>query len=427
MKSWIWTLSLALLACEPTEEQDPPVDTTCEPAPGRICGFAGTGDNGWNLDGKDKSETMFSFPMGITFSPYGNPVLADWNNHKIREIRPDGTVHTIMGTDFLGDGDAAALDLTAEGADGTSVNLNHPTMQVYLSDGTLVSDSWHTHKLRTWDPATGKVHVVLGRGAGFAPPEPMDDRSAPRADTGCLLNQPKEIALDAAENVYILDMRNERIRYWDREALTMRTVAGSGLKGNDPANAATCATPSAEGMSYCFSFPKNSNPEPGGAMALSEDASVMYIADTEASVILELDLASGAIAIVAGGYQQAGFADGAASDARFNFPTDLELDGTTLFVADANNNRVRAIDLTTGQVSTVAGTGEATCESGGAAGAGDSTLTVHPGICDEQKTAGDGGPAVDATLFRPMAIALDLDGNLVVADTYNHRYRVIYR
>ncbi|HMV65662.1 MAG TPA: hypothetical protein PKA64_02335 [Myxococcota bacterium] len=389
----------------------------CDQVEGDICPFAGAGSNGFNGDGKDKFDTFFSFPMSVAFSEYGLPVIADWNNHKLREINADGTVTTIMGTFLLGDGDPSKLDLTT-GAQGTTVNLNHPTMQVWLSDGTLMSASWHTHKLRTWDPDTGLVHVVLGNTPGMAPPEPMDDRGAPVADDGCQLNQPKEIRLDADENVYIVDMRNERIRFWDREAGTIQTIAGKGDKtycGEGPA------------LETCFNFPKNANPEPGGSLALTPDGAAIYIADTESNIIRKLDLTTMTTSLVAGQPGVAGFADGPGASALFDFPTDIELDGDTLFVADANNHRIRTVDVTTGEVSTFAGNGEPTCADGIHQSAGDSGLTVVPVVCDEQVTGGDGGPATDATLYRPMGIDLDLDGNVVIADTYNHRFRVVYR
>jgi hypothetical protein len=133
--------------------------------------------------------------------------------------------------------------------------------------------------------------------------------------------------------------------------------------------------------------------------------------------------------VLAGSWMDAGFADGDLAEARFDFPTDIELDRVTrtLFVADANNERIRAIDLDSGQVSTFAGTGDPTCTEGSVVNAGDGGFTILPVICDEQKHAGDGGPALEATLYRPFGIDLDLDGNLVVSDTYNHRFRVVYR
>lgn len=420
MRSSGWWLGLAMIAaCETEPDEAPPADEPgvmkdCPAEVGNICPFAGAGSNGYNGEGNDRHETLFSFPMSATFSPYGPVAIADWNNHKIRVLADDGTITTVMGTGFLGDGDPMSLDKSPGGAPGTSVNLNHPTMQQYWPDGTMLSASWHTHKLRTWDPTTGSVHVVMGGMAGFAPAEIAEDRGAPMPDSGCLLNQPKSIEIAADGTVFILDMRNERIRHWDPVNGTIRTIAGSGAKG-------VVGTDCQDGdaLTTCFNFPKDANPEPGGAMAISPDGEMMYIADSESHVIRAFDLVAGTVTTIAGGAGTRGLVDGPGADARFSLPTDVELDGDTLFVADADNHAIRAIDLTTGVVSTIAGTGEPTCPH-----EGDVAIAV---VCDEQLAAGDGGPAVDATLYRPFGVDLDLDGNLVVADSYNHRFRIIYR
>jgi sugar lactone lactonase YvrE len=86
-----------------------------------------------------------------------------------------------------------------------------------------------------------------------------------------------------------------------------------------------------------------------------------------------------------------------------NFPQDLEIgpDGN-LYFADTDNNRVRMIDLTTGIITTVAGTGT----SG---------------------YSGDGGQAVNAELRRPFGVAFDANGDLYVSDTFNSRIRKVKR
>jgi hypothetical protein len=88
--------------------------------------------------------------------------------------------------------------------------------------------------------------------------------------------------------------------------------------------------------------------------------------------------------------------------AKLNSPRDLAVasDGT-LYVADTENSCVRKL-TPDGEVSTVAG------------------------ICRQRGFEGDGGPADEALLDRPYGVALDDDGNLYIADTYNHRIRVVY-
>ena len=88
----------------------------------------------------------------------------------------------------------------------------------------------------------------------------------------------------------------------------------------------------------------------------------------------------------------------------YNYPSDVALDGDgNLYIADGNNNRIRKVD-SSGTITTIAGNGP----SGG------------PGIY-----GGDGGPAVDAQLSNPSAVALDAAGNLYIADRANHRIRKV--
>jgi sugar lactone lactonase YvrE len=53
-------------------------------------------------------------------------------------------------------------------------------------------------------------------------------------------------------------------------------------------------------------------------------------------------------------------------------------------------------------------------------------ITTIAGVCGERGDDGDGGPAVEALLNRPYGVALDRDGNLYIADTHNHRIRVVW-
>ena len=391
------------------------VITDCIPTAGNICPWAGAGYNGYNGD-VSTFNLWFSFPMGVEISPYGPPAIADWNNHKIRILENftepgTGVVRTIMGTDFLGDGDPARKDLTDEGAPGTTVNLNHPTEHEYAPDGLLYSASWHTHKIRTWDPATDLVHVIAGLGAGYLPA----DQLGPVATTGkdARFNQLKQLHLGQNGVIYINDMRNERVRKWDRNAGTIETILGTGVRGIGP----DVGTPTGT----MINLPNGTNPEPGGAMAFTADESMMYFADTLSNCIRAVDFDNNSVSTLAGLCDEVGDnAVGNGVNARFNYPIDLALDEATgeLFVADANNHQVKVIDVDTGVVSVFAGTGEPTCPSVDAA---------VPSFCDEQHLAGDGGPSLDATLYRPFGVELDLDGNLVISDTYNHRIRIAYR
>jgi DNA-binding beta-propeller fold protein YncE len=382
-------LGAALAACSGGEGDTAPVTAeACPETPGTICTFVGTGTAGYNGEGMYRTEAMTYFPFDIEFSPYGPPIVVDWNNHRLRRIEDDGTLTTVMGTDFIGDGPVDLSDMTPEGSAGTMVNLNHPTDVIYYPDGVLLLASWHTHKLRSMqNDANTTTHVVLGAGAGFAPGED----EAPSADV--LLNQPSHIELLDNGDVAVCDMRNERIRIWTADD-TVYTLAGNGDKGY--------GGDGASGLDVTFSFPKSENPEPGGALALGKDG-WLYIADTDNHIIRRADLQTGLVELFAGVPETEGFAEGDRLSAKFAFPRDMEFteDGNTLLIADDKNNRIRGIDMTTGEVYTIAGNGEA-------------------------GFSGDGGGPLDAQLQRPFGVEIDDAGNLYIADTHNHRVRVVY-
>jgi len=289
-------VALIAAACSGGDPKSPK-DKPCLQESDTICGYAGTGQAGFNGAGLDRLESWLYFPMDIVFSPYGNPVISDWNNHKLRMVEDDDTLTTIMGTAFVGDGDLDRLDLTIQGAPGTEVNLNHPTQARYMKDGTLLSASWHTHKLRTWDPGTGIVHVILGLTPDFVG-DNMEDAHTAR------MNQPVSVELDDAQNIYIVDMRNERVRFFNTDKWQITTIAGNtnGDKG--------FSGDGGPGRDATLSFPRTENPEPGGAVAFSPDESELYIADTENHCIRVLDTGTGVIDTYAGKCTESGDEDG---------------------------------------------------------------------------------------------------------------------
>jgi len=128
----------------------------------------------------------------------------------------------------------------------------------------------------------------------------------------------------------------------------------------------------------------------------------LYISDTGTHSILKLSR-QGRLSVIAGtgepGYSGDG---GPAIKAQLHAPHDLTFDAEgNLLVADTYNHRIRRIDRQ-GVITTVAGNGQA-------------------------KYAGDSGPAREASLNNPQSIALDRDGNMLIADTYNHVVRRVDR
>ena len=129
---------------------------------------------------------------------------------------------------------------------------------------------------------------------------------------------------------------------------------------------------------------------PGGVAV--DAAGNIYIADTRNNAIREIT--GGTINTIAGNGTPGYSGDGAAAtSALVSRPSAVAISGTTLYIADAGNNVVRAVN-STGVISTFAGNGTA-------------------------GYAGDGGPATAANLSAVNGVAADASGNIYIADASN--------
>lgn len=381
-RTWIRLVSIGvgglLASCGAEETPEGPPDCS----PGNACAWANAsmkpGDTG---DGKPIRDSRMYSPMDVEFAPDGTPWVLDWNNHKIRKV-VDGKFQTAVGT-FIGDGDPAGAELKPEGADPRDVSLNHPTDIQFKPDGTMVLAAWHNHKIRILDAESNKMTIACGRGYGYAGDGGQFNAPAAR------LNQPKSVVLTPDGTLYILDQRNERIRKVDPQTNVITTVAGSGERGFDNAKG--------EPLNAKFNFENEPSPNPSGALALGADGR-LYVSDGTSHQIRVIDFEKNEIETIAG-TGEAGFSGdgGPAKDAKVNNVRDMEFgpDGK-LYLADTDNHRIRVIDLTTGVITTVAGSGKK--------GAGK-----------------EGQPATSVDLDHPYGIAFDKDGALYISDTYNNR------
>jgi len=357
---------------------------TC--ASGTICTWAGNGEPAFDGDGGDRRKAMLYWPMDLAFAPDGRAYVLDWQNHRVRRVDLDGTFQTVVGTGDVGDGPDTGDERSAPGVAGTACNLNHPTDVTFDGAGNVVIAAWHNHKVRRFDPVTGMEEVVSGAGPGFS------GDGAPAL--GALLNQPKSVVVSRATNaIYLADTRNFRVRRIDGDGVITTVVGGTmaGFAGDG-------GPPAAAQLSFQIA---SDNPEPGGGLAIDAQDR-LYIVDTENQRIRRVDFAADVIETVAGNGTPGFSGDGGpATEASLAWPRDVAIgpDGR-LFIADTDNHRVRAVDLASGIISTIAGNG--------VAGFG-----------------GDDGAPLDASLWRPWGITFDGGGNLYIADTFNNRIRVV--
>jgi sugar lactone lactonase YvrE len=128
----------------------------------------------------------------------------------------------------------------------------------------------------------------------------------------------------------------------------------------------------------------------------------VYIVDTFNNRIRLVTKSTGIITTVAGdGKPSYGGDDGKAISARLNFPFGVAIDVSgNVYIADGSNDRIRLVTKSTGIITTVAGVGT-------------------------RGYAGDEGQAISARLGSPTGVAIDASGNIYIADTVNHRIRLV--
>lgn len=363
----------------------------CSETSGNACVWAGkSGIEGFNGDGLDRRDTELYWTMDMTFAADGTAWFIDWNNHLVRRVLADDTVESTVGwidPIFPGDGLPGPSEKSAEGALGLDVKLNHPTDLVETADGKILVMAWHNHKLREIDPVTARVRIIAGGGAGFT----GDGMPLAMAT----FRQPKALSKDAAGDLYILDQQNFRIRKFDKATNTMSTIAGNGMQGYDGDGGPA--------LMAKLNFEAGSNPEPSGGIAIGNGK--IFVSDTLSNRVRVIDTATMMITTYAGTGVEGPAGDGGlAGQAQLAHPRDLEIgpDGH-LYIADTDNNRIRAIDPATGIIRTVAGSGE---------------LGLDPT---------DDMPATSMKLKRPFGIEFDADGHLYISDTINSRILKVYR
>jgi hypothetical protein len=197
---------------------------------GVITTVAGTGVTGFGGDGGPATDAQLNNPAEVMVDSAGTLYIADFNNHRVRKVTPDGVITTVAGTGVAGFG--------GDGGPATDAQLNGPAGVVMDSAEALYVSDLFNHRVRKVTP-DGVITTVAGTGvAGFS----GDGGPA----TAAQLNTLVRIALDSADALYIADRSNHRVRKIGQDGV-ITTVAGTGIAGfsgdGGPATDAQLDTP----------------------------------------------------------------------------------------------------------------------------------------------------------------------------------------
>ena len=329
----------------------------------RIYTIAGTGKPGHGGDGGRAVEAQLDLPVGVAVDNTGNVFISELYSQRIRRVDVTGTITTIAGT--------GAPSYGGDGGPAVRARLSFPLGVAVDHIGNVYIADTGNDRIRRVD-ATGTITTFAGTG------EEGYDWEGPAVEAK--VARPRGVAVDSSGNLYFTGPFNFGIRHVD-DAGNISQVPGSGEPYDGPEDEQRVSR------------------DRGVAV---DGSGNLYIANIHNNYVRRVD-ATGTVSVVAGTREPGYGGDGGpAVESQLNYPAGVAVDKAgNVYIADTGNYRIRQIDAT-GIITTIAGTGE-------------------PGY------GGDGGPAAEAQLASPYAVAVDGSGNLYIADLGNYRIRVLTR
>lgn len=332
---------------------------------------AGTGMKGYAGDGGPGVEAQINNPYGLVIGPDKALYFCDIDNHVIRKLSENGEISTVAGLGKAG--------YSGDGGPATEAQLNQPYEIRFDRDENMFFVEMPNHLVRKVDTKTGVISTVAGlRKPGFS----GDGGPASEAE----FNRPHSIQFDAWGNLLICDIGNHRIRRMGRSSFIVETLSGTGEKKFTPTGAPLFNTP--------LNGPR--------ALDVAENGD-LWLALREGNAVYRVDMKKGLLFHMAGTGKK-GFTGhgGPAKEATLSGPKGISIgpDGH-VWLADTESHSIRMLNIKTGKLELIAGTG--------------------------QRGDGPDGPALRCQMDRPHGIFVDKDGSVYVGDSENHRVRRLYQ
>jgi sugar lactone lactonase YvrE len=328
-------------------------------------------------------------PESVAVDGRGNIYVADFGNHRIRKITPDGIIHTVAGNGVPG--------FAGDGGKATQARLAYPGGVAVDADGRLYISDYGNRRVRKVDPS-GTITTVAGDGTyGF-----RESEDARRTGFYWLV----DVAVDQGGNVYAAD-----IEFFSTfEASCDRVYTNTGIRKITPEGRAIWLAGSGfvlgDGQLALYA----NLIDPWGLAV--DQAGNIYIADTGHARVRRIERQSGVINTLAGGgdpdlrrrrSDPDPIQEGAlATEAELNYPVDVAVD---------RKGNVYIVDEYWSQILKVTPEGR--------------IFTFVGRDCRDSRVLGDGGPAEAGCLFNPQGVTVGPDGSLYIADTGHQRIRKV--
>ena len=192
------------------------MDSTPPAHPWQLFAGSNASASGTSGNGGPATSALFGAVGGLALSRDGGLTICDRDFHRVQHVDPATSVVTTIA------GSAAGVSgTTGDGGPATAALLDGPEGVAYDSKGGLVFTEIGAHRVRYVDPSMGTIRILAGSPTGVLGKSGLGGPAA-----SALLDGPRDLALDASDNIYIADSGNHRIVVIDAASGLLTLIAG---------------------------------------------------------------------------------------------------------------------------------------------------------------------------------------------------------